>query len=254
MPQAFLPSSAHSNLSLHWPGQLQTYTVNNRDELTLKYFDESTVIVVDNTVGAAFSSWFDDDVESIVRLSGALRESTVNIYSVDQSFRIDVTGKYIEGTMVRVIRQTERSEEPFLYIRNAGFALPKELRRKKLGVRSVAIELFEAARTKQFHAVEVDAIGDYHSLSPGNPASEYSGYSVWPQLGFDGPVPKEAVARFPELSEFKSVRAVIEAENGLDTWLKKGCSALLRFELTAGNPSWVALGRYMLDNGIEVRK
>ena len=156
--------------------------------------------------------------------------------------------------MTRVIRQVDRNEAPYLYIRNAGFALRQEFRRRKLGVRSVAIELFEAARTKQFHAVEVDAIGDYFSLAPENPASEYSGYLVWPQLGFDGPVPKEAISLHPELSRFSSVSEVLASTNGLATWLKKGCSALLSFELAETAPSWVALNRYMTENGIEVRK
>jgi hypothetical protein len=227
--------------------------VNHQDALTREYFDAATVKVIDHTDGEAFTQWFGGDIHSIARLSGALRDSTVEIHLVDQSFRIDVTGPCIEGTMVRVIRQTERSEEPYLYIRNSGFTLPPNLRRQKLGVRSVAIELFEAARTKQFYAVEVDAIGDYHSLNPNNPASEYSGYAVWPQLGFDGPVPKEAVMRHPELAKFPSVRAIIEAPGGVQNWLRKGCSALLRFELAASSPSWVALGRYMLDNGMEVR-
>lgn len=224
-----------------------------RDSLTSQYFDDGSVTVNDHTEGEAFLAWFEQDTRSVARLAGAPTGSIVDIHEIENTFRIDVTGPYIEGTMVRVIRQAERFSEPHLYIRNSGFALPAPLRRKKLGIRSVAIELFEAARTGAFHCVEVDAIGNSQTLSPADPAHQYSGYLVWPQLGFDGPIPQDAIDRHPELAAFSSVRDVLTRDNGR-TWAHKGSSALLKFDLHPESPGWAALTTYMADNAIEVRR
>ena len=209
--------------------------------------------ILDNTNGA-FTDWFEGDLASIARLSGAPRGSTVTISWADNGFALSAVGKNIEGEMFRMVMQREGVALPSLFIYNNAFVLPAGLRRKKLGVRSIAIELIEAQKTGHFAYVEVVAIGNATTLNTSNPKDEYSGYVVWPQIGFDGPIPAPVLARYPELSAFSGVRSVLQSPGGRDIWMEKGDSCRLQFDLTPNSESWLALSRYMLDNHIEVKR
>lgn len=223
-----------------------------RDDITRKYFDESTVRVFDNTNGE-FTSWFEGDLLSIVRLSGAPRDSILSIdYFGDNGFKLSATSPILEEPMVRLVLQHSEPSLPNLFISNSVFVLKSGHRRNKIGVRSLAIELFEAKETGDFSHVEVFAIGNVTTLASSNPSNQYSGYAVWPQLGFDGEIPPALKERSPELSSFKYVSEVLAANEGLRLWLTYGGDIRLRFDLKEHSASWVALLKYLSDNDIKV--
>jgi hypothetical protein len=227
--------------------------LDKRDALTKEYFDEKSVLVIDKT-GGSFLQWFEHDTERIVRLSGALRQSILIIEWIDGGYKLTSTGPNIEGDMVRLVVQHAGQALPSLYLYNNAFTLPPGLRRKKLGIRSIATQLFEACETGEFAFVEVDAIGDASTLNPQDPEHQYSGYVVWALIGFDGPLPQGLTAKHPDLAAYARVSEVLAAPDGQRLWLEKGESCRLQFDLTRGSNSWVALHRYMRDNGIEVRR
>lgn len=228
--------------------------MDTRDELTRQFFDEATVKIVDNTEGE-FLEWFEGDKLRIARLSGAPAKSEVTIdYLEEGGFKLSAKGEFLAEPMVRLILQTPDEQYPSLFIMNSAFVLPPELRRRKLGVRSLAIELLEAQATKEFAYVEVNAIGNASTLNPDNVEHQYSGYAVWPQLGFDGKIPDTLKEQAPELSVFETVSSVLAQPDGLNLWLTHGADVRLRFTLEEGSASWVVLRAYMAHNGIKVAR
>lgn len=219
------------------------------DKLTQQYFNADRITVVDQTNGEV-SEWFQGDLKSIARLSGAPADSIVKIsHWMNVGYEFVATGPNLQGEMVRRILQCEGITQPSLFIKNTVFELPAHLRRKKLGARSLAIELLEAQRTGQFAYVEVLAAGNASTLNPLNARDYLNGYVVWPQLGFDGPVPAN---RQSELYPHERVSQVLSAQNGPATWVTHGDYCRLKFDLKPSSASWVVLNRYLLDNGIEV--
>ena len=228
--------------------------MDNRDTLTKKYFDESTIKLVDKT-GDAFLTWFEGDAQRVARLSGAPSNSVLEIRHLDEGgFLLSAEGEYLLEPMVRLILQAPGEQYPSLFIMNSAFVLLPELRRKKLGARSLAIELLEAKATSQFCYVEVNAVGNVGTLNPDDPGHQYSGYAVWPQLGFDGPIPESLKEKEPELSPYPTVSALLAQPDGLELWLAKGGDVRLRFDLAEGSASWVVLNAYMAHNGIKVTR
>lgn len=224
--------------------------MDKRDPVTRQYFDDAKVRVDDQTPGQAFSSWFDNDKRRIARLSGAPKDSLLRIEHIEPGgYKLTATGPYLEGEMVRLILQRKESGTPYLFMLNNAFVLPPALRRQKIGVRAVAISLLEAKSTGEFAHVEVDAIGDFQTLR----SNQYSGYAVWPHLGFDGPLPPEMHQKVPGLSPSMQVSEFLALPNGVDRWLLFGSSVRLKFQLETTQNSWVVLNRYMRDNGIEVQ-
>ncbi|MDP1684620.1 hypothetical protein [Hydrogenophaga sp.] len=226
--------------------------LDQRDEITKEYFDESKVKIVDNTEGQ-FLAWFEGDLGRIARLSGAPADSVLTVdYLEEGGYKLSASNAILEEPMVRLILQDPEQEHPSLFITNSVFVLSKEHRRRKLGVRSLAIELLEAKKTEAFAYVEVFAIGNADTLNPDSETHQYSGYAVWPQLGFDGEIPQSLKEQRPELKPFEKVSQLLSTEGGLELWLKKGGDIWLRFYLHEASPSWVVLHRYMSHNGIKV--
>lgn len=228
--------------------------MNQRDEVTKRYFDESTVNVIDRT-GGEFLAWFEGDVQRVARLSGAPSGATVEVDFYEKGgFVLTVTGPILAEPMVRLIAQTPTEQFPCLFIGNKAFVLRAEFRRMKLGSRSVAIELEEARAIGEFAYVQVEAIGDATTLNPDDTERQYSGYAVWPQLGFDGVIPQSLKLRSPELAQFEKVSDVLAHPDGRTLWLKHGGDVSLRFDLRQGSRSWLVLDAYMSHNGIKVTR
>ncbi|MGQ3085344.1 MAG: hypothetical protein ACT6RO_19560 [Hydrogenophaga sp.] len=226
--------------------------MDHRDEVTKQYFDESTIEVIDDT-GGEFVDWFEGDEARIARLSGAPANSTLTVKRLEEGgYMLVAVGPILAEPMVRMILQAPGEEYPSLFIVNSAFVLNVEHRRRKVGVRSLAIELLEAQKTGQFAYVEVFAIGNASTLNPDNPEAQYSGYAVWPQLGFDGEIPEGLKEASVELMPFQRVSDVLSAPDGLATWVGKGGDVRLRFDLQEGSRSWIVLNGYMADNGIKV--
>jgi hypothetical protein len=219
------------------------------DALTKQYFDASTVTIRDQT-DKAFTSWFEGDLHSIARLSGAPTQSTVTIsYWKGVGFELVATGRFIRGEMVRRILQHGYTTLPSLFIQNVVLELPVELQRQKIGVRSLAIELMEARRTGQFAHVAVSAAGNASTLNPEDPRDYLNGYLVWPLLGFDGLIPTHKLQAF---YPHQRVSQVLATPGGALAWARHGDYCQLQFDLAEGSPSWIVLNRYLQDNLIEV--
>ncbi|RUP25233.1 MAG: hypothetical protein EKK45_20865 [Curvibacter sp.] len=219
------------------------------DALTKQYFDPTTVSIQDQT-DKTFTSWFDGDLNAIARLSGAPKQSTITVsYWKGIGFELVATGPFIRGDMVRRILQHEHNTQPPLFIQNVVFELPVQLQRRKIGVRSLAIELHEAKRIGQFAHVAVSAAGNASTLNPEDPSDYLNGYLVWPLLGFDGPIPAH---KLPEFHPHHRVSQVLTSPGGALAWARKGDYCQLQFDLAAGSSSWIVLNRYLRDNHIEV--
>ena len=219
------------------------------DALTKQYFDATTVTIKDQT-DKAVTHWFDGDLLSLARLSGAPRQSTLTIsYWKGIGFELVATGPNIGGEMVRRILQQEHTKQPSLFIQNVAFELPVDLQRQKIGVRSLAIELYEAQRTGQFAHVAVSAAGNASTLNPEHPRDYLNGYLVWPLLGFDGPIPAH---KLQALYPHQRVSQVLATPGGDQAWASHGDYCQLQFDLTEGAESWIVLKQYLQDNRIEV--
>jgi len=219
------------------------------DALTKQYFDATTVTIKDLT-DKTVTHWFDGDLLRIARLSGAPTQSTVTVsYWKGVGFELVATGPFIRGEMVRRILQHAHTTQPSLFIQNVVFELPVELQRQKIGVRSLAIELYEAQRTGQFAHVAVSAAGNASTLDPEHPRDYLNGYLVWPLLGFDGPIP---LHKLQVLYPHQRVSQVLAKPGGALAWTRHGDYCQLQFDLAEGASSWIVLNRYLQDNRIKV--
>ncbi|WCM95494.1 hypothetical protein M5C96_16500 [Acidovorax sp. GBBC 1281] len=79
--------------------------------------------------------------------------------------------------------------------------------------------LREAQLTGQFAFVEVNAAGNASTLNPDNPLDYLNGYVVWPQMGFDGPIPANRKA---DLHPCEMVSDVLKSVDGKSKWATYG--------------------------------
>ena len=92
----------------------------------------------------------------------------------------------------------------------------------------------------------------------GGPGSTFVGYSVWPRLGFDGPIPPAARAKLDvlpgdhPLRTAKTVRDLPARSGGRTWWEANGSEFRAYFDLVEGRVSPQLLAAFTRETGIVV--
>jgi hypothetical protein len=218
--------------------------MSDKDAITQWWFDTTKVKV---EVGAGVPAVFEET--DYIRLSGAFSGSSVQVEVSGTSISMDVKHPAVRK-MRREISFDITSGRWFVY--NSKFRIRPEYWGQDLAARSIFTQA-RAAQALGFDRLSTYAVGNFQSAS--NPLKEerWSGYWVWPRLGFDGDIPADVVSRLsPPFQHFKRVSQLMQTEAGADEWHRQGDDIAVRFELAAGSVSWQLIERYTLERGIRV--
>lgn len=218
------------------------------DKTTVEWFDAAQVTVVVNA--AELKGWLAND--QWVRLSGAPIGSTLTVQLTPDGLvelRVDNPALLAEP-MVRLIAQ--EPDGYAFYIVNAVFVLNEDHLGYGIGPRSVSVEI-QQAKKLGFTRIRTFAVGNWASFDADPPLR---GYYVWPNMGFDGPLPEE-LRHHPELPrELLGSTRILQlwaSEAGQDFWMEFGSSVHVEFNLEDGTPSWERHRRYTEQRNIEVK-
>lgn len=218
--------------------------MNERDAIGQRWFDANSVRI---EVAPAAQGFFDD--EAFIGLSGALSNSTV---------KVDFPQSYIE---MEVIHPAVRRMRRRLYfdidtnqwnIENIKFRIRPEYWGQDLAARSIAVQ---ASTAKNFGmgALSAYAMGNFQTANHPSKDERWSGYWVWPRLGFDGDIPVEIQQKLSgNLRHCKRLSDLMVSEAGREEWLRLGGDVEVRFDLSAGSISWQIFNRYTSERGIRM--
>lgn len=221
--------------------------MDNRDDVTKEWFNPDTVTV---QVAPELEGW--SSKESIVRLSGAPKNSVVKVSYVENAIQLRVQNPVLLAEdMVRLVFQAPEGYR-FL-VKNAAFVLAPELRKLGIGSRSFAIEVAEATNLGIFSKITTSAIGSPESLNPDDPANQYNGVYSWARLGFDAEIPPDVRTHCTgDLLGYTRVNQLMADERGRNIWAEYASSVDMEFLLAEDSTSQERLRSYLLEKDIRV--
>jgi hypothetical protein len=169
----------------------------------------------------------------------------VDLDGVRDSVQIHLNHLWLEGTAVR-----------HLYCDDGGrlamfneFVFFRPRAPSGVGTRLLALQVRKAI-SLGIEYIATDAAG--------GPGSAFVGYSVWPRLGFDGPIPPAARAKLDTLPAgdplrgAQAVRELMVRPGGRAWWEANGSEFRAYFDLAAGSVSRQLLAAYTREKGIIV--
>lgn len=159
--------------------------------------------VSDDCEGIAVLNQDLSDLE-VARLSGAMAGSLVRVGTdsllvsgEDEKTIIEVptiklmveNTKYLASPMERhIIESNTDGSLAVLVLDNSLFKLSESARGKKIAACSVAYQIHEAKKL---------GFTKIQTFAAGRPGSEYTGWKVWPKMGYDGVVDEQILGKIP---------------------------------------------------------
>jgi len=218
--------------------------MEGQDFITQHWFDSSRVKV---QVEADIADLFDE--EALARLSGAFRDSIVRVTREGMAIVMEVE----HPAVLKMRRELSFDiEQNCWYVYNSKFRLNTEYWGQQLAVRSIATQA-RAAQALGIQRLSTHAVGSYQLANRPNKDERWSGYWIWPRIGFDGEIPSNVRSK---LSTFfqrcQTVSDLIWTEEGAAEWRLHGEDVALRFDTAEGSRSWKILERYTSKRGIRI--
>lgn len=169
----------------------------------------------------------------------------VDLDGMRESVQILLDHPWLEGTAVRYVYRDDGSRlamfNDFVFFRPGS--------PPGVGTRLLVLQVRKAISLGIEH-IATDAAG--------GPGSTFVGYSVWPRLGFDGPIPPAARAKVDALPEdhplrtAQTVRDLMARPGGRAWWQANGSEFRAYFDLAEGSVSRRLLAAYTREKGIIV--
>lgn len=218
--------------------------MSSPDPITQRWFDPSTVsVVVEPNVPAVFDS------DDLVGLSGALAHSKLTVRYTGLFISLDVEHYAVRKMWRELFFDIDKN---CWAVYNRKFRIHTDYWGQDLAGRSIAIQA-RAAHRIGVGRILTHAVGNFHTANHVEVEERWSGYWVWPRIGFDADIP---AAIRPRLSAaFQGCRRLSElvaTEAGEREWYLHGDSVHVEFDLTAGSSSWRTLERYTTKRDIRV--
>jgi|GEM_PF-5224997 len=188
--------------------------------------------------------------ECVARLAGAVNGSTVEV-TLETKY-IVVEGR-LESAQAVVLRATnpdvftnrterhlymdENGQATIAVISNENFQLRPKWQRRGIGTYALAFQI-KAALEAGISRLVVNAVG--------SKGSKYSGYVVWPQLGYDGLIPDdiwtqklpaEEIAKLGLDPKRPVLISIFLSCGGLPLWQEYGEGYIMHFEVDAEKPA-----------------
>lgn len=209
------------NCLIHYPEGMEGLSFNGEaiDDLSLLRLacamDGSTITVRFVLIDA----WVDDDYQQVSAIE----------------LRTDNT-VFLDRPIVRNIYRATTGEIVIGIISNDDFVLNSLWQRKGIGTFALALQVRQALAL---------GIKKLVAMVAGSKGSRYSGYIVWPQLGYDGLIPAdiwknslpatilEEMGFDPNVPEYLSE---LLRREGLDLWADHGAGYMMHFDVDEGRP------------------
>lgn len=214
------------------------------DAITKVWFNHATVQVYREP---NVPDVFDD--EALVGLCGAFSDSRV---------LVNFTGMFLQLEVIHPAVRLMRRELSYdldagkWVVFNAKLRLQPDYWGRDLGVRSIALQA-RAAQALGVGHLATFAVGDFSTASNPRKEDRWSGYIVWPKIGFDADIPADMLHRLPAAqAAARRLSDLMASSEGQDWWLRNGSDIAVRFDLASGSVSWRLLERYTSERGIRV--
>ncbi len=218
--------------------------MQNPDAISRRWFDPSTVTVaVDQNVPQILAN------EDYIGLSGAMSHSTVHVSFVGGLIQLEVLSPAVRRMIRRIVYDMAAEA---LSVWNAKFVIRPEFRGQDLAVRSIVVQA-RCAANLGFAYLSTYAAGDISTATAINQAEAWSGYYVWPRLGFNAEIPEDVASLLPpELRYATTLIDLVSTARGAQFWFEHGHGLDLKFDLTDRSISWQTLMRYTSERQIGV--
>lgn len=216
----------------------------NQDAISRRWFDAATVtVVVEPNVPPIFNA------QDYIGLSGALSHSRVHVKFEGGFVQMEVANPAVR----RMIRRIVYDLESAVYrVWNAKLVIRPEFWGQDLAARSITVQA-RAAKDLKFSRLSAYAEGDVTTATATNPNERWSGYYVWPRLGFNAAIPEDVLGKLPQgLWHATTLAHLMETPAGQNFWYEHGHGISVDFDLTADSISWQTLMCYTTEKQIGI--
>jgi|GEM_PF-1500158 len=212
---------------------------DSRDETSQKYFNGDFKVTVNSGVGQESKKLFGRELaaKEYGELIGAPDGEKIEVHRVAGGIHISAGD---QGNFDLLMRKVgNRGNE--VVMENGAF-FKKSDAPKQLAPRMLAYQ-FKKAQELGIHRVVADAAG--------NAKSRQTGYSRWPQLGFNGVIKNSVKSKLPsKYRSAKDLNTLMQMEGGFEAWKKFGGRTNVSFDLSKGSTSWKIFESYLDSKGI----
>lgn len=165
-----------------------------------------------------------------------------NHYKIDIRIEHD---EYIRNYAIRQVHPGDHRTEKDAYIENVVFVKGSEAP-ERLAPRMLAYE-FKKAAELGMDTVTLEAAGE------GGSGSGWTGYSRWPQLGFNADLTGREMDMLPDdLAGAEDLHSLMALPGGFEWWKENGSGREMFFDLTPGSESLKVFNKYLDDKGIKI--
>lgn len=180
--------------------------------------------------------------QSMASLAGATDDAKVTIKQTAASVTgVDLIAETKDYTAYRSLRLDPETGKTIM--RNDGFEIDPAAQGKGIGTQVFAKQVEHASKMGVSKITTV-AAGDVND-------PRYNGYSTWPKMGYDGPIPDSTKAKLP--AQFQSATKVsdlMKTPEGRELWKQHGKTTRMEFDMTEGSYSRRTLEKYLEKKGV----
>lgn len=117
------------------------------------------------------------------------------------------------------------------------------------------VESVQASRRNGVSVVALSAAGSARAPKSEGGSAAWRGYTIWPRMGFDGPLPKRVVAKLPEsLSHCRTLMDLHATREGTKWWAQNGEDIDVQLDLSdRGSPQNKVFDRFIKHFGTSRR-
>ena len=121
-----------------------------------------------------------------------------------------------------------------------------------MAARSIGLQA-RAAHLLGFDRIAAYAVGNHVTAMRSLKEEQWSGYWVWPRLGFDGAIPEATKLQLsPKFQSYNLLSQLMETEEGQGEWLLHGDDVAVRFDPRPDSASWKLFNRYTAKHAIKI--
>ena len=214
--------------------------MDNRDELTQKYFNGKATVDTGGTVFEINGKVLSD--ADYIGLTGAPDGSAIAV-------RQGVAGVELVAKNPAMFDWPAEYSLVALSGTSDTMLLDETIMIKKGLPAGIGLRLFGrqavAAERLGIETIALEAAGSATS-------STFNGYYTWPRYGFNAGLTAAEVVRLPKhLGQAATVADLMNSESGRRWWLANGTGRFMEFDLTAGSRSWQTLHTVLQEKGVK---
>lgn len=156
----------------------------------------------------------------------------------------------INGLAIRAVHQNDGSAMSRCFLENVeiekGAFAPKDLAPRMLHYQ------FKMAQSLGIDRVNATAAGSAEGIASGK--DKRTGFSRWPQLGFDAPLAQDEIEALPRhLTGCESLNDLMLRDGGFEYWKKVGSGRTVDFDLNPDSDSWLIFNLYLEKKNIRTK-